>query len=302
MNDKKEYTGSVYIGVVGTSHIHVNASSSINAIHRWAGDGAPYYLSATKGFEARQSHINNFIDSKHDFMLLLDHDQTFPADTLDRLRSHKLPYVSGLYMFRSATPRPIWFKWQKKNEFPFVPYYEIPERGKLVKLAASGWGCMLVHRDVVMAVRELLKDEKEITEDDMDVWPYDIHRIMAAIKMLEAAGEKDNVRSKAVSMLKEEIRPLRVVKDNIGSDLRFPFFAREAGFVLWGDPDVRCGHFIDYPVTPDDFEQMNPKDIEHNRKQFTGEMVRKEKNKLKEAMKSITNIKATDLIEAVENG
>jgi hypothetical protein len=43
------------------------------------------------------------------------------------------------------------------------------------------------------------------------------------------------------------------MKDMVGSDVRFPFFAREAGFILMGDPDVKCQHIIPYPLDPDDF-------------------------------------------------
>jgi hypothetical protein len=55
-------------------------------------------------------------------------------------------------------------------------------------------------------------------------------------------------------VLEQEIRPLRALKDHIGSDLRFPFFAREAGFRLMGDPDVQCAHIVNYPLDPSDYE------------------------------------------------
>jgi len=303
MIDKKEYTGSVYIGVVGTESVHVNAYSSIYKIHTWAGDGAPIYLSATKGFEARQQHINKFLASKYDFILLLDGDQTFPADTLDRLRSHKLPYVSGFYLFRSNIPRPIWFKWQKKNGFPMKPYYEIPEPGKLVKLGASGWGCMLIHREVFEGIGKILKGEPLVIEDDMDVWPYDLGRILTAIQILEEAGESEAVRKSVIEALREEIRPLRVAKDNIGSDLRFPFFAREAGFTLWGDPDIRCGHMINYTITPTDLEstaKSNPEGFEANRKEYAETIVKRERKRLRNIQKIIENLDVTEIIETIK--
>ena len=305
MSDKitgkhKEYTGSVYIGVVGVDRVNITAYSSIYKVHTWAGDGPPIYLSATKGFESRQQHINNFLASKHDFILLMDGDQTFPADTLDRLRSHKMPYVTGFYMFRSHIPRPVWFKWQEKNEYPMLPYYEVPEPGKLVKLGASGWGCMLIHRAVFEAVKPLLKGEPEVIEDDMDIWPYDIGRVLVAIKMLEESGDHAGVRDIAVSTLKEEIRPLRVAKDNIGSDLRFPFFAREAGFTLWGDPDVRCGHYLSYAISVDDLEataNTNPEGFETNRKTFSINLFKEERERLAKIQQAINDLDVNEIIE-----
>jgi hypothetical protein len=53
--------------------------------------------------------------------------------------------------------------------------------------------------------------------------------------------------------LKEEIRPLRAVKDIVGSDIRFPFYARLAGFDLHGDSAVLCEHMLNYPLNPNDY-------------------------------------------------
>jgi hypothetical protein len=66
----------------------------------------------------------------------------------------------------------------------------------------------------------------------MDVYPYDLQKVLA--------GE-------------EKIVPLRGVKDTVGSDIRFPFYAQLAGFPLLGDTGVCCEHVIDYPVSIDDW-------------------------------------------------
>jgi hypothetical protein len=233
-----EYSGSAYIGVVGSDLEYVECRDSIMNLDFGPGDKVEF-VRATKGYEARQIILDNFMDSDCAFCLFLDQDQVFPVDTLTRLRSHKLPFVSGLYMRRRFDPVfPVWLAWNESNQLPYMPYVGDPERGRLHKLGASGWGCMLVHRNVVLAVRALLKGEKEILEDDMDVWPYDLREVLAG---------------------REKIRPLRGDKSVIiGSDIRFPFFAREAGYTLYGDPDVRCGHMAHYSITPEDYSAMGP--------------------------------------------
>ena len=141
-----------------------------------------------------------------------------------------------------------------------------PERGKLHPLGASGWGCMLLHRDVVMATKPLLKGEQEILEDDLDVWPYDLPAVLEAMRGLrwlaDTEAESPATLQKAVTpfveILEREIRPLRGRKDIVGSDIRYPFYAREAGHILMGDPDCRCKHMLDYPLSPDDFSDMPP--------------------------------------------
>ena len=260
--NNRVFQGPVYIGVVGPEDENGVCRDSIENIQRREGDSRPVYIRATKGFEARQIHLDKFkADPRYSFILLLDHDQLFPADTLERLRGHGLPYVSGYYLRRRYQPiMPVWFEAGKPGVMPMVPMTREPERGKLHPLGASGWGCILVHREVVEAVGRVLKGEAEIIEDDMDVYPYDLGRIMAAINGLAALAENKPEAANFypalvahIQTLREEIRPLRVMKDNVGSDIRFPFYARLAGYQLYGDPDVRCGHMLNYPLSPDDF-------------------------------------------------
>src|SRR5512146_1582672 len=119
MKPLKEYTGTVYVGVVGSENENGEARDSIMQIKVRPGDTLPVFARGTKGYEQRQKHFNNCIDNGFDFLLLLDHDQRFPPDCLERLREHKLPYVSGLYMRRQYQPiAPIWFKpWA--GQFPY---------------------------------------------------------------------------------------------------------------------------------------------------------------------------------------
>lgn len=252
---------TTYIGVVGPDTERGTCRDSISNIQVRQGDYGPVFVRATKGFEARQLHVNMFLDeTTHDYLLLLDHDMVFQADTLERLRSHNIPYVSGLYMRRSLQPMaPIWFR-PFDGRWPMKPWVGNPERGKLHPIGASGWGCMLMHRDVILAVRDILKGEQEILEDDMDIWPYRLDVIMRALNDLqkylstvEILDKKRDDISACVRDLASEIRPLRADREIVGSDIRFPFFALQAGYQLMGDPDVRPGHLIEYSLTPDDY-------------------------------------------------
>src|SRR3990167_2752947 len=260
----KKYLGTAYIGVVGPDLEYGSANDSIRKIVVRSGDNYPIPIRATKGFEGREWHINNFIKSNHDWILLLDADMEFQPDTLERLRSHQLPYVSGYYLRRRFQPiAPVWFRYNPNGEWPHMPWMVDPERGKLHKLGASGWGCVLVHREVFEAVGKLLKGEPFVLEDDMDIWPYNLDNIMAAMKIMEKVIKKksrnadDEVRLKAsLDLLKQEIRPLTGQRTVIGSDIRFPYYAHAAGHVFWGDPDVRCGHIVHYPLHPNDFSEL----------------------------------------------
>ena len=290
----KQYEGTVYVGVVGGDSDVGTCRDSIHSLYIRPGDRPPQWIRATKGYEARQAHLNNwFGGGKHEFLLLLDHDMIFPVDTLEKLRGHKLPFVSGYYLRRQYKPiAPVWMLAQK-NGWPFIPYTADPDPKVLHELGASGWGCMLIHRDVVAATKPLLKGEDEIIEDDMDIWPYDVHKIMGSIKALRELHTTPPIKANLlpaldhhVSVLENEIRPLRVVKDPVGSDIRYPWFARQVGFKLYGDASVRCGHDLHYPLNPDDYSgTANEFKIELEKRVIID--VAKERRRVKEAREAL---------------
>ena len=273
------YKGSCYIGVVGSEDENGECRDTIERIERKTGDTAPVFIRATKGYEARQMHLNNWYENtKHPFMLLLDSDMKFPVHTLKRLRAHGLPFVSGLYMRRRYAPiAPVWFEQGEAGVMPMTPFTAVPMENTLYKLGASGWGCILMHRDVVTATRPLLKGEAEIIEDDMDIYPYDLRVVMDALNNFS----DDNARE-TIEVLRKEIRPLRGLKDSVGSDIRFPFFARLAGFELHGDTGVMCEHMLNYPISPMDYVNQSAGNVRDLAiKTFEG--VRRERERIRRA-------------------
>jgi hypothetical protein len=284
LQPKTGYTGTAYIGVVGSDTEYGECRDSIDLIGRRNGDSQPVYARATKGYEARQKHITRFIDdTRHDFCLLLDADMIFHRDTLEKLRVYGLPYITGYYMRRSLNPiAPVWFR-PYNGQLPLEPWIGEPERGVLHTLGASGWGCMLIHREVILKTRKILKGEWDILEDDMDLWPYDLVRIMQAIKGLRMLLKEkpDDITlfpalEAHVKALETEIKPLRADKESIGSDIRYPFYALAAGYQLLGDPDVRPGHCINYPLSANDYENI-PQEVKDKVKTHTLEKVIEER-------------------------
>ena len=259
MAKQKEYKGSCYIGVVGSEMEIGPCRDSIENITRLKTDTRPQFIRATKGFEARQMHLNKwYYETKHPFLLLLDSDMLFPPETLTRLRANKLPFVSGFYMRRTIRPvAPVWFERGETGVMPIKPMMAALEKNKIYPIGASGWGCMLIHRDVITAVKKVLKGEPEIIEDDMDLMPYDLPKLIKArniiIRSLQGEAIGQDKAKFALETMVNEIKPLRGVKDNVGSDIRFPFYAQLAGFPLWGDTGVLCDHVSQYPVSINDW-------------------------------------------------
>lgn len=255
----KEYKGSCYIAVVGSELENGECRDSAQNIIKRKSDSGPHYIRATKGYEARQMHLNNWYEkTKHPFILFLDSDMLFPPHTLDRLRANKKPFVSGFYMRRTIRPvYPVWFERGTAGIMPQKPMTALLETDKIYPIGASGWGCLLLHRDVVKAMKRVLKGEPEIIEDDMDLYPYDIRKLLKARQIvMESLSGKPVGEDKAKFALEtfvNEIRPLRGLKDSVGSDIRFPFYAQLAGFELMGDTGVCCEHMTNYPVSINDW-------------------------------------------------
>jgi hypothetical protein len=269
----KHYTGTAYLGVASSELGVSRAQRSVERITRRPGDGEPVFAEFTKGQDAREWLISRFLASEHDFLLFLDGDEEYPPDLLERLRSHKLPCVAALYYRRTLTPHllPIWYEWEGESEvegeivWPMMPFRAVPEPGRLYRLAATGYGGWLIHREVFEAVRPLLRGERFILEDDMDVWPYDLGRVLqrqAATcelvgwlrAVLNGGGPLSAEQvAQAEALIAEveageELRLLRGRKTTVGSDLRLGFYIRQAGYTIWGDAGAACGHYVVHPV------------------------------------------------------
>ncbi|HEY5987270.1 MAG TPA: hypothetical protein VIV12_12985 [Streptosporangiaceae bacterium] len=231
--------GTAYIGVATSEVVVGQAQRSVYAIYRRPGDEGPVFGEFTKGAEARQHFAVQFMKSQHSWLLYLDGDMLFPVDTLERLRCHGLPCVSGLYFRRTYDlVLPIWYEDDPTFCWPMMPFRETPHSGRLYRLGGTGFGCWLIHRSAFEAVTPLLKGEPYVWQDDMDVWPYTLSEIRAG---------------------RETLRPLRGTKDQVGADIRLSFFIRQAGIPIWGDPAVACGHYVQYPLGLQNWEALEPR-------------------------------------------
>jgi len=294
MNEQKEYVGSCFVAVVGSENEIGECRDSIESIRLRQGDTAPVFIRGTKGYETRNIAFEKWLEkTQHPFMLLLDHDMIFPPDTLERLRAHRRPYVSGYYLRRRYSPMaPVWF--EKFTGWPVKPYVGDPERGKLHDIGASGWGCVLVHRDVALAVKAMLHGEALVLEDDMDIWPYNVKDIIGAVRTLRTLTTEEDLELKerwrhfntSLKVLENQFRLLRGSKSPVGSDIRFPFYAKKAGYQLYLDTSVLCGHMLNYNLQPSDFMTMPTQTID-GQDEAMQIALNKEKERLNHTMKNV---------------
>ena len=97
---------------------------------------------------ARNTAVQQFLNSPYEYLFSLDSDVCPPPDTILRLLAHNRPFISGMYCRRSPPKSvPVMIKngsWVTN----FV-------KGSLVEVDLVGAGCLLIHRSVFERVPPL---------------------------------------------------------------------------------------------------------------------------------------------------
>jgi hypothetical protein len=157
---------------------------------------------------ARTDIVTDFLGLEADWLLMLDSDVTFPPDLVDRLLAaahpEARPIVSGLY-FQVMIDQPRWFwplsfMWEPGTD-RFARVTEYPA-DTLIQVAATGAGCLLVHRSVLEAMQAKYKGPR----------PW-------FAETLNAAGD-----------------------DVISEDLTFCLRAQACGFPVFLHTGIKLGH------------------------------------------------------------
>lgn len=132
------------VGIPHTGHVSVEwAENYKNLVH------PPALRTYTKGQPidvARNILVQKMQESNCDWLFFLDTDVICPADTIQRLLSHRLPIVSGLYYTRAQPINPaMWNDAGDKAHFVSINQFQI---GSLVEAHVIGMGCCLIHKSV----------------------------------------------------------------------------------------------------------------------------------------------------------
>lgn len=187
----------------------------------------------TRGDIARSEACDEFLERRDEFdaLFMCDLDQIFPRDALEKLRdsmeNHDLDMVSGHYLKRSTAPMQSIWAIQYEDNWPYMPVLDIPDEG-LMELAVTGMGCVLIKKEVIIAVDKKIPDGAS---------PFRIGPLP------ELSGDYRN----------------------FGADYYFFHHARQLGFKLWGDASVECPHVATILLTKKLYRQlrMHEKNMEY---------------------------------------
>lgn len=95
---------------------------------------------------ARNLIVQKMQESNCEWVFFLDSDVICPAGTIERLLSHRVPIVSGLYYTRAPPINPaMWTDAGDKAHFVAITNFQV---GSLVEAHVIGMGCCLIHKSV----------------------------------------------------------------------------------------------------------------------------------------------------------
>ncbi len=132
------------LGVPHNGYVSMEwAESYKNLVH------PPAFRTYTRGQPidaARNTLVQKMQESNCDWIFFLDSDIICPPDIIQKLLSHRLPIVSGLYYTRHAPVNPaMWTDAGDKAHFVSITRFQV---GNLVEAHVIGMGCCLIHRSV----------------------------------------------------------------------------------------------------------------------------------------------------------
>lgn len=163
----------------------------------------------------RNKCVKAFLESEATYLLFVDDDQLFPADVGIRLARREKDIVCGLYFQRDLrNPNPHWYKYSG-----YKRHKDWGNKGHMYKTMIS---------EVAVLTRDIQPSDGPIVTDGMD------------LVELDAGGTGCTMIHRSV--LEKMKPPWFRSQGATNGDLMFFYKAKKAGFKVWGDPGVICGH------------------------------------------------------------
>ena len=174
------------------------------------------FLIGSLVYDSRNKLAGYAVQIEADYILWLDSDMVFPADTLEHMlkvmdEHPEIDILSGLYFRRGAPFSPVAFtklEMNEKGECVFDDLTEVPEG--ITEIAGCGFGCVLMKTDCLI--------DMVAKQDEIGSW----------------------------------FTPL----GNVGEDCSFCIRARNEGYRIFCDPSIELGHMAYAPVTKELYKAL----------------------------------------------
>lgn len=108
------------------------------------------YMADSMTYTARINLAQAALDANADYVLWIDSDMVFPANSLERLLAHDEDMVTGLYFMRRGNHAPVIYS-EVTEDGRVVNYSKYPQNA-LIEVAGCGFGMVLMKTDVIRRV------------------------------------------------------------------------------------------------------------------------------------------------------
>jgi hypothetical protein len=195
------------VDVLSAQQMHMGMYSTGSCVNKII-----YEMGDSLVARARNKVATRFLKQKDcDYLMWIDSDIRFDVRLLNKLRKHDKPVIGGIYL---------------KKKLPYSPVLntKIGEEGELLKLNETGTGFLMIHRDVLTAIKEAEPEHSYHPSSDEDNEDYyDWFR----------CGVVDG--------------------RYLSEDYYFCHLARKYGFDIFVDPSIVVGHVgkMEFPLPND---------------------------------------------------
>ena len=210
----------VYVAGVSGEKQYLKSLNSFYELRVRPSDSKNLPQKVMRGDVARMTFCDSFLESDKDALLLLDCDMVHPPDLLERLREWDKDMVTAHY-WKRTTPMESVCSVSPDGTWPYLPLdvRNLPLEG-LVEIDSSGFGAVLIKREVIQGVRSGLGEEGH---------PF-------ALGNAPEMSNGENV--------------------HFGSDMRFFHRTRELGYKLWLDCGLESLHASTFWLSRELYERL----------------------------------------------
>lgn len=166
---------------------------------------------------ARQNELVPFMQRNFDYLFSLDDDVDIPENTLVKLIENDKDICAGLYRFKSSEPG---ISGRIPSDGP--KWAEILQRNLVVPAIYASTGCMMVKREVIEG-------------------------------MIEKYPELEYRRNLVSDVCWALYMPFVKDGEYLSEDWAFCRRAKDAGFEVWIDGGIKCGHWMQKRIS---FEEI----------------------------------------------
>lgn len=212
----------------------------------------PFDASSMMVDRNRNEIAHKFLETDADWLFWMDADNPMVIGALPRLLDTGHRLVTGIYIGRSGTPKPIAYLRREDGTYESVRNWR---RGEIVPVDSAGLGCCLTHRSVY---EEYSRNYVALQRESGGIVSVHVEDIVGDIfdNTQDSDDEKviDGVWMRRLHYPKKKTNvPFFALEYGRTEDMFFFENVKRLGFQLWLDTSVEVSHLTTAKRTPQEY-------------------------------------------------